>query len=342
MKTNKFKFLSIAICCLVSALLAKIQGMEEMNESAGVINSFAGEKAPNGWLICDGAQYSSREYPRLYKVIKTKYVPANERLRILQLNEDSNYKLFCVPDLRGRVIVGVDGGAGRVTSDNTLGAIGGEEKHKLTVDELASHNHEINLEDLRDFREGGSYIATYVGGRNKYSTVNTGGDKPHNNMQPYQVLNYIISTGEINRREEILSANTGIAEQLQRQISELNINVAKLHMKVANTFVPDPQACAKAWVVFDGSQNVRILDNYNVSSVIRDGVGIYRIKFSRPFSSQFYCSAFSSRLSYWGPVLLTALWPDGQTSESIKFITCILDNRDYADAGFVSACFYGR
>lgn len=90
------------------------------------------------------------------------------------------------PDLRNRFIYGGDG--------TNNGTTGGEEKHQLTVDELAAHNHPIN-----------SYSAT--GGttwalldhtnaeKNGWKTniiESAGGDQPHNNMPPYHVLAWIM------------------------------------------------------------------------------------------------------------------------------------------------------
>jgi microcystin-dependent protein len=161
----------------------------------GSILPFSGEIAPTGWLLCDGKQYTSQDYPDLYEVIKTKYIPSSEQW-VFKANEVHPVKIFYVPDLRGRVIVGIDGGKGRVTSNNTLGASGGEEKHKLTIEELASHNHNMGLKYEHIYALGQGCLATNLTSPN-LSTHNSGGDKPHNNMQPYICLNYIINTGKV-------------------------------------------------------------------------------------------------------------------------------------------------
>lgn len=331
---------------MFSALWAEIQGADEEKgqrgdaevaayrvapEEAfptGSIIAFAGEASPRGWLFCDGREYSSREYPRLWEVIKMKYVPAQEELRILRFNADeaNGYKLFYVPDLRGRVVVGVDGGADIITSNNTLGAFGGEEQHQLTVAELPSHNHEMNLADTQCYGEGGKYMAAHAGDR--FSTKNSGGNQPHNNMQPYQVLNYIISTGKMNNRH-----NDQTIDRLQQQISELNV-------RLSNISVQDPRGCAKAWVIFNGVKNASILDSYGVSSVVRGNEGVYTIKFFKPFNSEFYGSSFTARFADWGGPMSAYLFPS-QTCESVTIATILLTG-DYADAGFVSACFYGN
>lgn len=159
------------------------------NIPAGSILPFAGVNSPDGWLICNGQIVSRNEFTSLYAVIGRTYTPINH-------NPPIGESLFCVPDMRGRVIVGDDSGVnatGRITSNNTLGASGGEEKHQLTVNELASHSHQLRT------RAGSS--ASGINGYqvpittepfDQFYSFDAGGDQPHNNMQPYLVLNYII------------------------------------------------------------------------------------------------------------------------------------------------------
>jgi microcystin-dependent protein len=247
MRAIQLKSLMIAACCLVASAWTEVQGADEEKDLAAVIGgaaqggalnavseetvpagsivAFAGAVAPQGWLLCDGQECSSRDYPKLWKAIKTKYVPAQEEIRVLRFNadEDSGYKIFFVPDLRGRVIVGVDGGARRVTANNKLGASGGEETHQLTVAELASHTHTV-----RDY--GGGPKPAVDGLHDKNSSISpnpqitsvSGGDQPHNNMQPYQVLNYIISTGKPDVLPEAGVQRERI-DQLEQRINELKL-----------------------------------------------------------------------------------------------------------------------
>ena len=159
---------------------------------AGDINSLPQHNECE-WLLCDGQGYSSLNYPELYEVIKENYIPMSMSWKI-QANKEYAEKKFHVPDLRGRVIVGVDDKGERITSNNKLGESGGEEKHRLTIEELANHNLEIPAPSGNgngvDVNIGRSFTGSSV------ITKSTGGDQPHNNMQPYQVLNYIIYTGK--------------------------------------------------------------------------------------------------------------------------------------------------
>jgi microcystin-dependent protein len=116
---------------------------------------------------------------------------------------------FNLPDLRGRVPVGLDnmgaGAASRITGSlpngstnpsTTLGGTGGEQKHQITVAELASHNHSSGTDAFVE--AGGGLSAGGSGSASNWgfvgTTANTGGDTPHNNVQPSIFLNYIIRT----------------------------------------------------------------------------------------------------------------------------------------------------
>lgn len=48
------------------------EGIKEVN-IAGIINIFAGENAPNGWLVCDGSEISRTDYSDLFGVIGELY-----------------------------------------------------------------------------------------------------------------------------------------------------------------------------------------------------------------------------------------------------------------------------
>ena len=147
----------------------------------GSIIPFGGETAPAGWLLCWGQELSRASYPELYSVIGDAF------------GGDDGDLTFNLPDLRGRTIVGKNS---TDTDFNEMGKTGGEKTHTLTISEMPSHNHTPN--------EGATTFATTTGGQNDaaqtsgYRTYeflnisNTGGGQAHNNLQPYQVTNYII------------------------------------------------------------------------------------------------------------------------------------------------------
>lgn len=146
----------------------------------GVINTYAGSTAPNGWLICDGSAISRSTYSDLFNVIGTTY------------GTGDGSSTFNLPNLKGKVVVGYD------ISDsdfNVVGKTGGEKTHTLTINEMPSHVHGQNVTAgsggtaiRNDYREDNSGIP-YPQGIN---TNSAGGGQAHNIMQPYITMNYII------------------------------------------------------------------------------------------------------------------------------------------------------
>lgn len=130
---------------------------------------------PTNWLVCDGSAVSRTTYSELFAVIGTSY------------GAGDGSTTFNLPNKKGRVSVGLD------TSDtdfNTIGKTGGEKKHTLTVAEMPSHSHTLKSYGSPGGGYGGN--ATAVDSDRNLPTNETGGNQPHNNLQPYQVDNWII------------------------------------------------------------------------------------------------------------------------------------------------------
>jgi len=98
---------------------------------------------------------------------------------------------FNVPDMRGNVPVGLKGAD---ADFGNLGKTGGEKTHVLTVAELASHSHVLRTDN--NYRAtGGPQNYVYPGAANVLgSTDAAGSDNAHNNIQPFNTVNYIIKT----------------------------------------------------------------------------------------------------------------------------------------------------
>ncbi len=149
----------------------------------GSIIMYGGGSAPSGWLLCNGALYPNVTYPALAAVLGTTYGG------VLGAN-------FNVPNLNGRVPVGVGTATGATgATAKTLGQTGGEETHTLTIPEMPAHFHTANSFNIGS--AGGGSQKIYDAGNFADQSITTsvvGGNLPHNILQPFIVLNYIIKT----------------------------------------------------------------------------------------------------------------------------------------------------
>ena len=141
--------------------------------------AWAGTKPPENALWCDGAAYAISDYPALFETIGHLYGGTDT--------------IFCVPDLRGRVIVGA-GEATPETSARELNESGGAEKVKLSQDEIPSHSHGISAPGTTEIPHPFLGYKQSVASTMGHSTItdSRGGDKSHENMPPYLVLNFVV------------------------------------------------------------------------------------------------------------------------------------------------------
>lgn len=152
----------------------------------GSIISYAGPTTGfPGFLTCDGRAVSKTEFPGLFGVIGNMYGSASE-------------DQFVLPDLAGRVIVGITGGStknrvtGATATSLSFGGFGGAETHTLTIDQIPPHSHTHNFPAV--MQAGVSGTSGVYNGTISASTSMSGGGQPHNNMPPFLLLNYLIKT----------------------------------------------------------------------------------------------------------------------------------------------------
>lgn len=155
---------------------------------------FGGNFAPRGWAFCQGQILSIAQNTALFSLLGTTF-------------GGNGQTTFALPDFRGRVAVGTGQGPGLPAVN--LGEIAGEWNHTLIITEMPAHNHlanaatAANSEDVagklisKPFVSAtGDTVTGFGSTANTTLAANTigisGGSQPHNNMQPYLGMNYLI------------------------------------------------------------------------------------------------------------------------------------------------------
>jgi microcystin-dependent protein len=157
--------------------------------------------APRGWALCQGQLMSISQNTALFSLLGTYY-------------GGDGKSTFALPDLQGRVPI--CSGQGPGLSDYTIGEQVGVERVTLLSSENASHNHSFNATTdagtvvtaannqlanaISGSRTSANLGLIYSATSNAPNTslapnalTMTGGNQPHNNIQPYQCLSYCIA-----------------------------------------------------------------------------------------------------------------------------------------------------
>ena len=92
----------------------------------------------------------------------------------------------------GKVLVGIDS---TDTDFNTIGKTSGEKSVKLTVAQMPKHTHNLKTGARTNAWTEPNYAISYQyqaasTANSSEGIENTGGNQPHNNLQPYQVVAY--------------------------------------------------------------------------------------------------------------------------------------------------------
>ena len=140
--------------------------------------------APKGWALCNGQLLPINQNQALFSLLGTTF------------GGDGRVN-FALPDLRGRTPI-------HVGSGHTLGERGGEQAHTLSIAELPTHAHVLNVTNNNGATNGpnNAFLAAFSGGYNAAaqlttlnpaSVTNTGGSQAHLNMQPFLTLSFCIA-----------------------------------------------------------------------------------------------------------------------------------------------------
>lgn len=146
--------------------------------------------APRGWAFCNGQILSIAQNTALFSLLGTTY-------------GGNGQTTFALPDLRGRCALSAGQGPG--LSNYDLGQVSGTETVTLIATQLPVHSHNVAAVD-DDATVGiptGALPANIAAKGYSKGAPNTsmnpamisggGGNQPHDNRQPYLVLNYCIA-----------------------------------------------------------------------------------------------------------------------------------------------------
>jgi microcystin-dependent protein len=166
----------------------------------GQIMVFGGNFAPAGWAICDGRLLPIADNQALFSLIGTTY-------------GGDGQSTFALPDLRGRVPLGVGQAPG--LSAYQLGEKVGIEQVHLAIAQLPPHSHPVMAVDAagNGAVPASNTVLASLGGQasappyqtpayappgtetalNGVTVGSAGGSQPHTNIQPYLAINFCIA-----------------------------------------------------------------------------------------------------------------------------------------------------
>jgi microcystin-dependent protein len=151
----------------------------------GEIRMFAGNFAPVGWAFCEGQLMPISENDALFNLIGTTY-------------GGDGQETFALPNLSGRLPM-------HQGNNHVIGEAAGVESVTLTTSQIPVHTHALlaTTDPGSSANPDGKVVANGQGAQlyieDVASTVlpsqvsPAGGSQPHDNLQPYLAIRFIIS-----------------------------------------------------------------------------------------------------------------------------------------------------
>jgi microcystin-dependent protein len=152
----------------------------------GQISLFGFNFAPRGWATCDGQLLAISQNQALFSLLGTTY-------------GGDGITTFALPDLRGRAAM-------HPSPSHAVGELNGTEAVTLLTQQIPVHTHAASCSDAAGTQPSpaGSVWARDSAGNSEYSATAgialaadaigpAGGGGAHDNMTPFQVVNFCIA-----------------------------------------------------------------------------------------------------------------------------------------------------
>ena len=152
----------------------------------GEIKIISWNYPPKGWAFCNGQFLPINQNQALFSLLGTMY-------------GGNGQTTFALPDFRGKIPM-------HMGSGHTQGETAGQYAHTVTMQEMPAHTHFLQgTNNIGTEQNAGSTVilsksvansfgpGTNLVTMNPGSISNVGGSQPHENKQPFLVLNFIIA-----------------------------------------------------------------------------------------------------------------------------------------------------
>jgi len=157
----------------------------------GEIRMFAGNFAPAGWMFCDGQLLPIAENETLFQLIGTTY-------------GGDGQSTFALPNLQSRIPIHMGTGPEGITY--SLAEMSGTEQVTLTTQQIPVHSHPMQASTntasaqtptsnvVAKSTQVDLFINAVPNDALNFNAITpVGGSQPHENVQPFLCINYIIS-----------------------------------------------------------------------------------------------------------------------------------------------------
>jgi microcystin-dependent protein len=172
------------------------------NPFLGTISLFAGNFAPRGWALCNGQLMAISQNSALFSILGTTY-------------GGDGVTTFALPNLEGRAPI--HWGQGPGLTPRTIGESAGEENVTLISTQMPMHSHAVaasttvgdqgsptgNVLAVSADPDSGGNPLNFIAPASANTTMApgmiapAGGSQPHDNMQPYLAVTFIIALSGI-------------------------------------------------------------------------------------------------------------------------------------------------